>query len=245
MRTEHYGGLTVRITGGTDRNGGGTGPLIVLLHGYGAPGTDLVGLWREVNVPSSVRFAFPEAPIALNLGFGEPGRAWWNIDMAALQRVSITRDYEALANNVPEGLVEAREQLSLHLELLKEQLQVPDAQLLLGGFSQGAMLSCELAFETPLPLAGLCVLSGTLIHRSAWQPHMAARKGLAVLQSHGRADPILPFALAERLRDDMLGAGLQVQFIPFNGGHGIGGSVLDGLQSLITRTLVKPVVGGA
>ncbi|MBW2687113.1 MAG: hypothetical protein JRE19_14540, partial [Deltaproteobacteria bacterium] len=62
MREERFAGITVRLTGGEDREGGGDGPLVVLMHGFGAPGTDLVGLWRVLGVPSSIRFAFPEAP---------------------------------------------------------------------------------------------------------------------------------------------------------------------------------------
>src|SRR5690606_2105799 len=44
MRTEILGGLTACVTGGTDGKGGGDGPVVVLLHGFGAPGTDLVAL---------------------------------------------------------------------------------------------------------------------------------------------------------------------------------------------------------
>ena len=59
MRTTTLGQLTVHLTGGTDREGGGDGPLVVLLHGFGAPGTDLVPLWRELRAPPGTRFAFP------------------------------------------------------------------------------------------------------------------------------------------------------------------------------------------
>ncbi|HEY1534896.1 MAG TPA: hypothetical protein VGF76_12790, partial [Polyangiaceae bacterium] len=56
-----------------------------------------------------------------------------------------------------------------------------------------------------------------------------------VLQSHGRADPVLPFAIAEQLRDELGAAGISAEFIPFNGGHGIPEPVLDGLARLIQR----------
>src|SRR4051812_9883368 len=82
MREVQLGTLKARISGGTDREGAGAGPVVVLLHGYGAPGTDLVSLGRELAVPSDVRFVFPEGP--LDLGFGG-ARAWWPIDMARLQ----------------------------------------------------------------------------------------------------------------------------------------------------------------
>ncbi len=80
MREERFAGITVRLTGGEDREGGGDGPLVVLMHGFGAPGTDLVDLWRVLNVPSSTRFAFPEAPHEIPGMFG--ARAWWMLDLA-------------------------------------------------------------------------------------------------------------------------------------------------------------------
>ena len=44
MLTEMIGPLRAHLTGGSDGNGGGNGPVVVLLHGFGAPGTDLVAL---------------------------------------------------------------------------------------------------------------------------------------------------------------------------------------------------------
>src|SRR5438552_18316161 len=82
MRSENLGGLDAVITGGSDGNGGGDGPVIVLLHGFGAPGDDLVPL-AEVfahGLPG-VRWVFPAAPLELPMGFGD-ARAWWMIDMA-------------------------------------------------------------------------------------------------------------------------------------------------------------------
>src|SRR5712691_1423550 len=81
MREEHIGGLRTRITGGTDRKGGGNGPVGVLLHGFGAPGEHLVSLADVLNVPSGTRFVFPEGPLSLSFGPGD-ARAWWLIDMA-------------------------------------------------------------------------------------------------------------------------------------------------------------------
>src|SRR5262245_45871791 len=85
MKDAIIGGGRVKLAGGTDREGGGEGPLVVLLHGFGAPGDDLVPLFRQLDVPRSVRFAFPEAPIDLGELVGPAyagGRAWWMIDPA-------------------------------------------------------------------------------------------------------------------------------------------------------------------
>jgi phospholipase/carboxylesterase len=231
MRELKLGTLKAHVTGGTDREGGGTGPVVVLLHGYGAPGTDLVPLWRELPVAREVRFVFPEAP--LDLGFG--GRAWWPIDMARLQDRSSKAASEGLISEVPPGLDAARDALLELLQVLERDLGALPEQTLLGGFSQGAMLATDTVLRTSRPFGGLAVLSGSLISHDEWSPLMSARRGLPVLQSHGRADPILPFEVAERLRDELVAAGLPVEFIAFNGGHGIPGGVLDGLTRSIRR----------
>src|ERR1700741_2128069 len=86
MRTAQWAGLEVWIVGGSDREGGGDGPVVVLMHGFGAPGDDLAQLWRVMDVPREVRFVFPAAPLAPREFAPFGGRAWWMIDVAALQR---------------------------------------------------------------------------------------------------------------------------------------------------------------
>jgi len=64
---------------------------------------------------------------------------------------------------------------------------------------------------------------------------MATRKGLPVFMSHGRADNILPYDLAERLRADLVAAGLAVTFVPFDGGHEIPEEVVTALGAFLAR----------
>ncbi len=231
MRELTLGTLRARVAGGTDREGGGTGPVVVLLHGYGAPGTDLVPLWRELKVPHEVRFVFPEAP--LELGFG--GRAWWPIDMLRLQDRFDRGQVEELIRDVPAGLAEARAAVLELLDALQREIGSVPETTVLGGFSQGGMLATDVVLRSERKFAALAVLSGTIICQEEWRALLPARAGLPVLQSHGRSDAVLPFFLAERLRDELVGAGLAVQFVPFNAGHGIAGPVLDGLGALASR----------
>ena len=106
-------------------------------------------------------------------------------------------------------------------------------RIVLGGFSQGAMLSCDVALRSDRPLAGLALLSTTLLCRQIWEPRMAQRKGLPVLQTHGSRDELLPFEAAVALRDLLRTAGCEVDWVEFNGGHEVPASVLDGLSKLI------------
>jgi phospholipase/carboxylesterase len=232
MRNESLGGLRVRITGGDDREGSGTGPAIVLMHGFGAPGDDLVSLARVIDVPRSTRFLFPEAPHAIP-GFGD-GRAWWMLDMARIERMAQGETAD-LSREVPDGLADARARVIAMLDAA-EQLLKP-SKLVMGGFSQGAMLACDVALRTERPLAALVMMSGTFVAADEWTPLMNGRGGLPVFLSHGSADRLLPFALSERLRDAFAGAGLDVTWSPFRGGHEIPSSVLDGLGAFLRRAL--------
>jgi phospholipase/carboxylesterase len=235
VKKTRLGALDARITGGTDGDGGGDGPLVVLLHGFGAPGDDLVNLWRQIAAPRGTRYVFPAAPIDLGPAYAG-GRAWWWIDLEA--RVRRERSGEPRnAAEVPDGLDLARPQVDALLEEAVALLRPPAGKVVLGGFSQGAMLSIDVALRTPHPLAGLVVLSGTHIAADEWAPRLEARRGLPVFMSHGRDDELLPFAVAEGLRDTFVRAGLEVEWVPFRGGHGIPPGVLEGLGGFLQRVL--------
>jgi phospholipase/carboxylesterase len=70
------------------------------------------------------------------------------------------------------------------------------------------------------------MFSGTVICASEWEPRFSMRRGLGVFQSHGREDPLLPYAAAERLRALWEQGGAQVSFVTFTGGHEIPGDVI-------------------
>lgn len=237
MKTETLGGLSARITGGTDGDGGGDGPLVVLAHGFGAPGDDLVPLARVTKAPKGTRWVFPWAPIKLDPRLAGDGRAWWEIDMMALQLAMMRGRPRDFLGEEPAGLAAARAKMVALLEALPARFGVGLERVVLGGFSQGAMLSMDVALRTKLPLAGVALLSGTFLCEGVWRPAMSDRAGMRVFQSHGRQDPILPFALAEQLRDALTGAGASVKWVQFNGGHEIPGPVLDGLGDFVTGAL--------
>lgn len=230
MREERFGDIQVRLTGGHDREGGGDGPLVVLMHGFGAPGTDLVGLWRVLDVPHGVRFAFPEAPNAIPGMFG--ARAWWMLDLRRAE-AALAEGPRSYADEVPPGMEVATDQIVTMLGELQTRLVVDRERLVIGGFSQGSMAACNAVFTRDVDPAGLVILSGTPVNLSAWQAGMSRRRNLRVLQSHGERDPLLSFEAAERLRDTMRAAGLQTEWIPFRGGHEIPMPVLDGLARFL------------
>jgi phospholipase/carboxylesterase len=239
MRRDKVGGLDVRITGGTDSQGGGSGPVVILLHGFGAPGDDLVSLADVLNVPPGTRFIFPEGPLSLSFG-PRDARAWWLIDMARIaadQAAGRTRD---LSQDIPKGLAPARETILAFLKEVEQKFGADPRKTIIGGFSQGAMLSCDVMLRTTQPYAGLIQLSGTLLATQEWVPLLQKRKGLPVFQSHGTQDELLPYVGAERLRDTLTHAGFSVEWHSFRGGHEIPRAVLQRLGPFITRAVAHP-----
>ncbi len=201
--------------------------IVLLMHGFGAPGDDLVPLAAELGCPPGTTILFPEAPLdlgALHPMFGA-ARAWWLIDMERMQLAIAQGEMRDLRHEIPEGLAEAR-------AMLAEAMAEIDAErLVIGGFSQGAMLALDAALHSSRPLAGVVLLSGTLLAESVWVPRMKARAGLHVFQSHGTEDQILPYELAETLKGELENAGMKVEFRSFSGGHAIPPPVMRGLTA--------------
>jgi phospholipase/carboxylesterase len=215
---------------------------VVLCHGYGAPGEDLVPLGaammeRRPELAERVRFVFPEAPISM-ADQGVPfGRAWWHIDLG---RIAAARDPEAihrLSQATPEGLPRARRLLLSLIDEMTRQMGSGPSKIVLGGFSQGAMVATDVALRLEEAPAGLVILSGTLVSEPDWRKRAPSRRGLHIFQSHGRQDPVLPFPRAVALRDLLVEAGLEVDFHPFDGGHTIPLEVLDKAADFLVRCL--------
>lgn len=241
-RTETIGGLRCIVVDGSAE------PRIpvILCHGYGAPGDDLASLTPHLiewigRDSAALRFVYPEAPHSLE-EFGMPeGRAWWHLNMAAMQEKLQTNCFSDLHDVEPPEINDARQSLQKTVEAVLAGMPGSPAPetipYCLGGFSQGAMLTMDLALRGTMPAPSTLVqFSGTLICQSQWQPALSRLEKTKVLQSHGRIDPILPFASAEALRDLLRGGGVDVDFVAFQGPHTI---ETDALFRLVERLRIQ------
>lgn len=209
---------------------GGPKPSIavVLCHGYGASLTDLAplaGEWITMlgDDAAAFRFVFPDAPHSL-ADMGMPsGKAWWPINMARLAEAVQASKFEELHKEIPPGIDEARDALQQVVSSVVSDLPGEESKLVLGGFSQGAMLTMDTVLRGEIPEPKLVIqFSGTVVCQDLWQDAAAGRLAdVDVYQSHGTIDPILPYDSAVTLRDLLQGAEVDVDFHSFNGPHTI------------------------
>lgn len=217
---------------------GQTEMVVVLCHGFGAPGDDLVSIGQELAraVPSlgqSVRFVFPQAPLSLDASGWGDSRAWWMIDMVKLQLAQQTGQMRDLRTEKPQGMAEARDQLVQLLTEVQAETGVPWSKIILGGFSQGAMIAVETIRHLPQHIGGAVLYSGTLINEVEWKVPSANIKGLPIVQSHGRSDVILPYSLSLELKQLLEEQGATVRFVEFAGGHTITHTALQATAELL------------
>lgn len=174
-------------------------PVLVLLHGYGANEEDLSWLANEVD--PRVHVILPRAPEIVP---GFDGYQW----------------YSPSAVGQPDraGLEHSLQELSATLELVVRQDSLDASRLILGGFSQGGLMTAAYGARgsRPAPRA-LVVLSGYLPPDEA----IAPMHGLPVFVGHGQDDPVVPVSwglgLARRL--ELAGAAVETHTYP--GGHGL------------------------
>lgn len=179
--------------------------LVVLCHGLGADGRDLIDLappWGAA-LPDAA-FAAPTAPFPHDSGFGHQ---WWSV---------ADRTPAAMAA----GVRRVAPCLDRFIDAELARLRLPADAYALMGFSQGAMLVLFAGLRRATPPRAILAFSGALLAADALAAELAHRP--PVLLVHGEADDVVP---AQRSRDAEValrasGVPVQAVFVP-RLGHGI------------------------
>lgn len=201
------------------------GIAVVLMHGWGASGKDLVGLAQRLLRPQA-RFFVPAAPLPK----GPNGRAWWSFEPAE-------RPAHADSDQPPAGYEEHPQVLrsrSLIQQLIRNvQARYAPRRIVVAGFSQGGILSLDVALAADPPVDRVVVLSGVLIAESLAGLRAPPAKKPLFFFSHGKSDPILRFREAERASELLRQHGFAVTLKAFEGGHQIPPEVVQAAADFI------------
>jgi phospholipase/carboxylesterase len=183
--------------------------LVVFLHGYGADGSDLLGLADVIGpeLPGTA-FVAPDAPE--RCAGSAFGYQWFPIPRFDGSTEAVASAGIDAATADLNGFLDAR---------LTEDGLTPD-RLVLFGFSQGAMMSLQVAPRRAEAVAGVVAISGRLL-----RPDRLAAEAVVkppVLLIHGDQDPVVPFASMAAAGDALVAAGFPTYGHVMQGtGHGI------------------------
>lgn len=201
---------------------------VILFHGYGANMHDLFPLIEMWNKPET-DFYFPNGILKLEMG-AWGGRAWFPIDMQKLQMFMMRGEHRNMDDDVPEGYEETISKLEAFVKEISKNYE----KVIIGGFSQGAMCSSHLLMRLE-KLSGVILLSGNLVNQKA----LTKKGSIPFYQSHGKSDPVLGFAGAERLNKRLNDLGYHGTLDTFEGAHEIPMSVVNNVSGFLDRLIVS------
>ena len=193
-------------------------PVVYLLHGYGSNMGDLAGLSPSIGKDEYL-FVCPNAPIRMELAPGATGFAWWDPSSPDSDR--------------------ALQVLSAVVDRVDEQYRVLPGRSVLGGFSQGAMLTYEFGLPRPDVFGGLVGLSGQINNADRVRSSLPEDRGQSIFIAHGTEDTMIPVDRGRDSRDFLKAEGYEPDYQEYPMGHQVSQEVLDDLVPWIKEVAVS------
>ena len=188
-------------------------PVVVLLHGFGASMTDLAGLSTMIDRAGYLYF-FPNAPIPIQIGPGMTGYAWTPPGGGS--------DSERAGES-------AEELLAGFFEEIADKHGVADGDIVLGGFSQGGMMTYRFGLPRPEKFAGLVILSGRVPSADGLSARLPEFRDQPVFVAHGTGDAMIGVADARSSKSFLESSGYGPQYHEYDMGHEINDQVMADL----------------
>ncbi len=193
---------------------------LVLLHGRGADEHDLTAFLDILDPRGRLVGITPGGPLQLPPG----GRHWY-----AVPRVGFP-DHDSFHATYA--------RLCAFLDAVPAATGVPWERIVLGGFSQGGVMSYAVGLGPGRPRpAGIIALSCFVPTVDGWAPELAPRAGLPVWIAHGRRDPVITVDFGRAARDLLTAGGLDVQYHESDAAHHVDPRSLAELPAWVERVL--------
>ena len=195
-------------------------PVIICLHGYGADMHDLAGLASAIDQTGYV-YVCPNAPVAVSIGPGYTGRAW----------------YERGGSASPEAMERSLLALDTFMREVLERYQVPAGEALLLGFSQGGAMTYRYGVPRPELFKGLAILSGALRDAAGLRSQLPAGRDQRIFVAHGTGDSQISIEWSREAVAFLEAQGYRPVYREYPMGHEISFAVLDDLAPWIHATV--------
>jgi phospholipase/carboxylesterase len=198
---------------------------LVLFHGRGTSEHDLFPLLDMLDPERRLVGVTPRGPLAL-----PPGGAHWYV----VRQVGFPD---------PQTFGPTYDLASRWLDGLAEETGVPLERTVLGGFSQGAVMSHALGLGTGRPRpAGIVALSGFIPVVEGFEPDLSPPLPPVAI-GHGTLDPVISVEFGRRARAILEGAGADLLYREYPLPHTIDPRFLDELQGWVRDVVERAAVG--
>ncbi len=203
-------------------SGGPAKQLVILMHGVGADGDDLIGLAPALaQVLPDAEFLAPNAPEPCDMA--PVGYQWFSLQ-------------DRSPDIIEAGVRAAAPLVDQFIDDNCAARQIAADRVALFGFSQGCMMSLFVGLRRPSPLAAVLGYSGALVASKKLAGEIVSRP--PVLLVHGEADPVVPHQMLAASQAGLEAAGVDVQSLSRPGlGHAIDEEGIRVGAALLQRTL--------
>lgn len=196
--------------------------LVVLIHGYGSNGEDLIALARAIQpaLPDAA-FVAPNAPS--QLGRMAAAYQWWPIETFSMAERAA-------------GAASAAPALDAFITQELAKAGLPSGRLVLVGFSQGTMMALHVGLRRREPVAGIISISGMLVAPDNLAADIRSRP--PVLLIHGTEDDVVPFRSMGMATTALAAVGIDAETHVSPGiGHSVGQDGLTAATEFAIRVL--------
>lgn len=190
---------------------------IILLHGVGSNEKDLFGIANLL--PDDLYVISPRGQFAL----GGDRYAWYQVDFSTGKPI-----YNAAQE------ASSRKLLSTFIDQMKEKYQLQE--VVVGGFSQGAIMSYSIGLTNPTAVKGILALSGRILEEV--KPLVTKSDGLKQLKvfvAHGVHDNVLPVDRAREAKKYLSALGVHLTYHEYELAHSINENVINDINDWLAE----------
>ena len=199
-------------------------PMIILLHGFGAHMGDLASLAPAIDATGYV-YIFPNAPIPFEIGPGMTGFGW-TYPRRIPQELRRADDVDAVVD-----------MLATLVDEVTAHYQTEAGQVVLGGFSQGGMMTYRYGLPNPDKFKGLAALSAVAPEADTMRDRLPADRSQPIFVAHGTADMVIEVQMARDTREFLQAEGYAPIYQEYPMAHEISQQTLTDLAAWIRNTL--------
>jgi phospholipase/carboxylesterase len=198
---------------------GHTKKLILMLHGVGSNGSDLIDFADYLDLNQYTTYISPNAPHAYDMA--PIGYQWFSLADRSI-------------NALYQGLLNSADYFHDYIDRKLLEFHLRPEDLIVIGFSQGAMMALHHMPRGSDPIGGVIAISGALINPDALASQIQSRPELLLI--HGDQDEVVPFAAMSDAKSAFSSLGVLCDtFVMQHSGHNITQKALQQIHTYLER----------